>query len=479
MKIMSLTIKSGFLNAKFDFPSNVNIVHSEKNSVGKTTLLRFLMYSLGYPIPNTRGINFNNYELDLELLTETGDACHIQRDKDYILFQRGETQSSYSLPFDLNELHTQVFDIRNNDVLDNLLGACYIDQEKGWTLLNRGKAIGNVHFSIEGLIRGLSERSNDDLSIRLATIKRELQKYKHMFDVAQYQTEINARGETIAFDAPTDVIEKDLYTLHSERKPLYDELERLKNVIRKNNSFKNYISYMQIRVISASGEEIPVNEDTIVGFKDDVEYLTAKRKLLAEELTRLDGKINNLKKSLEKENSLFNVQTSIQAFDADISKMKIDIIAVDRIIKRLERERKTVEESINRNIKNNNPIVSELHALISSYSQELGIDEKYVRPNTDFIFTSDLKSLTGAIFHKIVFAFKIAYIKLIFLHTDVKLPIVLDSPSGRELDKPNIAEMMDILARDFSEHQIIIASIYTYNFPNAHVIKIKDRLLPF
>jgi|GEM_PF-2662136 len=37
--------------------------------------------------------------------------------------------------------------------------------------------------------------------------------------------------------------------------------------------------------------------------------------------------------------------------------------------------------------------------------------------------------------------------------------------------------MMDILKRDFSDHQIIIASIYTYDFPNLNVIEIENRLI--
>lgn len=44
----------------------------------------------------------------------------------------------------------------------------------------------------------------------------------------------------------------------------------------------------------------------------------------------------------------------------------------------------------------------------------------------------------------------------------------------------NINEMMAILAEDFTDHQIIIASIYnSYNFPDKTIIELRDRLLPF
>ena len=60
---------------------------------------------------------------------------------------------------------------------------------------------------------------------------------------------------------------------------------------------------------------------------------------------------------------------------------------------------------------------------------------------------------------------------------NIKLPIILDSPSGKEVDNKNIQLMMDILKRDFSDHQIIIASIFDYDFKNVNIIKIHDHLI--
>jgi hypothetical protein len=57
------------------------------------------------------------------------------------------------------------------------------------------------------------------------------------------------------------------------------------------------------------------------------------------------------------------------------------------------------------------------------------------------------------------------------------LPIILDSPSGKEVDQSNVKLMMDILKRDFADHQIVIASIFHYDFDNVNVIEIKERLI--
>ena len=60
----------------------------------------------------------------------------------------------------------------------------------------------------------------------------------------------------------------------------------------------------------------------------------------------------------------------------------------------------------------------------------------------------------------------------------MKLPILLDSPTGKEVDQENIKLMMSILKRDFSENQLIIASVYEYDFDNLNKVEIVGRLVP-
>ena len=57
------------------------------------------------------------------------------------------------------------------------------------------------------------------------------------------------------------------------------------------------------------------------------------------------------------------------------------------------------------------------------------------------------------------------------------MPIILDSPSGKEIDHQNIEAMIKILKRDFSENQTIIASIYEYDLININKINIVNRLI--
>ena len=56
------------------------------------------------------------------------------------------------------------------------------------------------------------------------------------------------------------------------------------------------------------------------------------------------------------------------------------------------------------------------------------------------------------------------------------LPIVLDSPTGREVQHDTVEQMLQIIQRDYSEHQLIVASIYDFDLKNKKKIEFEDRL---
>ena len=213
-----------------------------------------------------------------------------------------------------------------------------------------------------------------------------------------------------------------------------------------------------------------------MGFMDNNEFLTTRREMLAAELNDINRKIMALEKQKGKEEQLFKIQTAIEAFDSDIKKISVDAIATKRIIDQLKKERQKLQDRIRAMTKQDNGVVLELHNYISAYAKEFDVTETYVSPNKDYIFTSDLKSLSGTILHKIVLSFKLAYIKLIKEKSGIVLPIVLDSPSGREVEYKTVENMLKLIQRDFPEHQLIVASIHDYDLSDKKIIEFKDRL---
>ena len=131
------------------------------------------------------------------------------------------------------------------------------------------------------------------------------------------------------------------------------------------------------------------------------------------------------------------------------------------------------EEKIKKLTKESATYVSYISNKIEKYGKELGLEN--ITPG--YLFTDDLKVLSGAVLHKSVFVFRLAYILAIQRKLNIKLPIILDLPSGKEVDRENVTKMMEVLKRDFSENQIIIASIFDYDFDNVNKIEIFDKLL--
>lgn len=475
MRFVEVTLKEGFQEKEVEFSEKANMIYSQKNTAGKTTFLRALLFALGYPVPSTKGIKFDDMEFNLTV-ENNGKIFKLYRHGSYLSIDDGSEQIGYSLPTDFYDVMRIITGLDNRDVIENLLGAFYMDQEKGWTLLNRGKVIGNISFNIESLVRGLGGKSCEEQLNELDAVKRQIKKYEYMHSVSDYQEQINEAGENIVFDSADEVVDRKIEILRSERIPIADELKQIKEILRKNKLLAEYIDEMKLIVQSSTGEEIPVTQTTLIGFSDNNEILVARREMLAGELDQINRKIKTLESQKTKDQGLFKVKTVIEEFDADISKIQVDAIATQKIIDRLKKERQKLQEQIRTLTKDDNAIVAELHNCISGYAKELGVSETYVAPNHDYIFTNDLKSLSGTILHKIVFSFKLAYIKLIKEKTGLVLPIILDSPSGREVLTTTVEEMLKIIQRDFADHQLIVASIHDFDLQDKVRIEFKDRL---
>ena len=157
MKINSIYIERGDEKRSFIFNPNINLIYSKENSKGKTTLLRLILFGLGYNIPATDGIKtFDDFYIEIEY-ENNNDKYIIKRYKDNVHLCKGKEMENFTVPEQLTELHSMIFNIDDIAILNNLLGIFYIDQEKGWTLLNRGIIIGKNRFNIEDFISALSK----------------------------------------------------------------------------------------------------------------------------------------------------------------------------------------------------------------------------------------------------------------------------------------------------------------------------------
>ena len=480
MIIQSIRIKEGFAERTFDFTDSVNLIFSKENSKGKTTLLRFMLYSLGYNIPNTRKIRFDRCEIVTTILVDNVGKMVLSRySNDFIEATVADEKKTYILPDQLHDLHKVIFGTDNTDVLNNILGAIYADQEKGWTLLNRGTAIGSIRFNIEELIRGLSGCDCSDLIRKETQLSKELSKYRQMASVAKYREEIVAESGTLVSDSYSVESDATIAQLLMQQKALQSELRRIDKSLSGNKRVRQYVAEMKLTVRLPDGTIFPITADSIVGLTDTIDFLIAKRKIVSADLRSVMHQLANTQKEQENEAeqlAFFQSESMIDIFDRRIASVPIDASAIAKEIKRLEKMLKVVRKEISRKTKSDTGVVMSLYENMVKYAAELGVGDSESIASS-YLFTSNLKELSGAVLHKTVFAFRLAYITEIEKHLGIKLPIILDSPSGKEVDQANIQLMVNILKRDFSGNQIIIASIFQYDFETVNTIEIVNRLI--
>ncbi len=119
MIIKSIHIKEGLFSRFIDFSDSANLIHSKQNSTGKTTLLRFLPYSLGYNIPNTRKNKFERCEVEIIIFTEKIGKVTLSRTANsHIVLSTNSECTTYVLPEQQNELRSLLFGTDNINILD-------------------------------------------------------------------------------------------------------------------------------------------------------------------------------------------------------------------------------------------------------------------------------------------------------------------------------------------------------------------------
>lgn len=479
MKIKSIYISQGLFCTERHFESGFNLIYSEKNSTGKTTLMRCILFGMGYAVPGTKKFSIESSCIKLKIEKDDGSLITLFRSRaDSIELLESDTQYTYALPVQANELHKKIFGTDNDDIINNLLGAIYADQEKGWTLLNRGKAIAGLHFNIDELIRGLSGRQCSDVLLRKKKVEENLKKYKQILNIAEYRESIATAGTSMPVESFNHVRLLKLDQLKVERDSLKKEIKRLDDNIRNNRKAIELIDDMKLVIRLTDGQEVCVTRDMVVGATDSIDLLQAKKKMLISRFERVLKEIESLEfeiKEEEQQLTLFPTETLADVFDRKMNAIDINPVDVKRVIGDLEKQRTELNNQISQITNDSNDVTQSMIKTVQKYMGELG-DSEAEQMTWKYLFTSNLKELSGAVLHKTVFSFRLAYIIELEKVLGIKLPILLDSPKGKEVDDSNISKMMRILQRDFPDNQIIIASIYHY-VQNEHVIEMKDQLL--
>lgn len=480
MIIKSFYIKEKFVENIDTFSEKRNLIYSKSNSKGKSTYLRLLFYALGYSIPQMKDIKYSDIVTELYFEEKGVEFC-ATREENLFWVENFTNQEViyYSLPSEQEAFLAYIFNYDNIKVLKNLLGIIYVDQDKGWSLLNRGKVIGRIGFSIEELLAGLNNVDCDELLAEKSRLQSEKKKYTALLNIQELSDEVYEKNGEIFISDIEKELQNKISLCNLKIAHMKTSLLEIEEVLKEDRAFYSYIDTMKLEV-QQDEVIIPVNRNTIRNAKSNLEFLKARRAILLTGIEKLNREKSSLQDKLQDYLEKNTPITSLMGSSADIiinkqlATVSVDQTVVEGLLEEVTNRLKEVNKLLKFKIKNNNPYIDDIYNYVLKYAKILKIDDKMTN-KADYIFTDDLKSMSGAILQKMVFAFKIAFLKVIEKEMNTKLFMVLDSPKGKELDDNNSKLIDKIISDELGENQVLIASIY--EFTSEKKITLENRAI--
>ena len=479
MKLDYLVVSTETDNYKYTFDINT-LIYSKENSKGKTTLIRFVLFALGYQIPATEGIrDFDKFNFELKINID-GKEKILNRKGNLLRVSTEKSNIEFILPAQENELFAYIFNINNVTVLNNLLAVFYIDQEKGWTLLNRGKIIGNNRFNIEEFIAGISDISINELLDEKKVVNHELKKYRYFKNVVDINSEFEADESdktVLSYEKKSiDELLVEQNQLELDLKKVESDRRRIESNLIDNKKFANTVESYGL-MVSYKGEEFCLTKDNLMDYKFNQELLKLQIDNCKIKESKIKRRIQEIIRIINEKNSLFSIEDLFSNLEKSIEVNGIDVTQIDKVIRQLTNKRNQINKNIKNKLVFNNNQLLRFYQIIEMYADELGISKYISEKSPKFVLTNQLKGLSGRVLAQMSFVFKLSYIRNIDEIYGLKLPIIIDSPRTNELSEESTNDMMKILKRDFNSHQIIIASIYKNNIINFSEICLNNGLM--
>lgn len=471
---------------KFD---KSTVIYSVDNSKGKTSLIRLVLYSLLFPVSSTAKLNFGNYLTILNLSKDNGKRLIIQRFPNKVAQIIFEDNSV--LKYDLNKKSdfynamSVIFNIENTDLIDNLVGCFYIDQDIGWSVANHGLvAKPNITFDIDDLlgnIRNAEEIANIKRNIR--NVEKEIKKYTAIKDIYAYKKS----GDFLDDNIPKNTLLDQLYSekarfearLESENKLL----ETISSTLDSDKSFKSLIENMNLIVNHSGMEKFVLSTNDIYGFEERFDMLRAKYFEITHNVKLIKDKLESIAEEIKEKENPFSIKTLSDEFINKVPDIEsFNQVDVNGVILQLRKEKKILNSRLINLAKLDTQNQIFIQNCIKRYTKVLEVEESYLTTTRGVLYTRENSLWSGAILNKIVLSYRCAYCKLIENLFGIKLPLIIDSPGASEMSDENVKIICKMIFGEFSNNQIIVSSIYPSVYNSEYFSKkicLESKLLDY
>lgn len=466
MIITRIELTEGFETSIDIMKKGFNLFTSEnQNSIGKSTYCRLIFHSLGFSVPSTEGINFNKICSKI-FLKERNKSFIITRENKLLSVEIKEEnfKNNFKLPEEHFSFLSFLFECKNIRIIKNLLGLMYIDQEKGWTLLNRGKVIGNNRFSIDELVAGLKNIDCEELFNKRELLESQIERYQSLLNINIIKEQYYKDNNNLEIMNVGQEMKKDIASKQLEIDDIVRKIKQIDAVIRQDKTFFEYIESMNLYFKTKEGS-IKITRDRIEN-SNNIEYLKAYKSILNNRIYELEKEklklVSNYEKVTYGQQNIFNENIHInveQGINSQLSSLNLDVSSIKKLIEENKQELQQINSSIRNKIRQGNEYIKLIYDKFHENAVLLGV-EKSISDKSDYIFTDDLKCRTGAIFQKLIIAYKVAVMQVVETVLNTKLLFVIDSPKSKELDDKNTELIMNFLKLKLNENQVIIFSIF-------------------
>lgn len=469
MKIIRLVISDAYRELFNKTFGCKNLIWSKSNSKGKTTLIRFILFSLGFDIPSTKKINMKSYTTNLEI-ENNNKVLKLIRNKNILVVkcESEQFQKEYNLDDSCIQAQSVIFGNDNAKLIENFLGTFYIDQEKGWTLINRGRVISSkIRFNVEDFILGLSNVDVSSLDAKINCKTAEINRYSAILNIVELD-------ETQQVNYKED---ENIIRLKNQRANIVyniGELEKqindLANLIENNDNLVKMIESYKLSVRIDGNKHIRVTRDNIVDFNINQFMLESQKKELLIEKSFLNEKLNNINIELSNYDTLINVDDISKQVVRQVKDSSLNQAHLEHLIEQLKNEKKNYEKQKDNIVASRGSIVTYIATKIKEYATKIGVYEGYIDKESNYLFTRNLKEYSGALYHKVTLCYRLAYYSAVKEYCNIDMPFIIDSPGSAEVDSDGMKSIINLVNDVVKENQIIISSIFDedlgFNYDN-------------
>lgn len=482
MNILKMEVFLGNERYTYRFKKS-NLIFSKENSVGKTTLIRMLLYSLGFSIPSTRKLNMRNLVFRTKVLRDDNVNITITRKAKKVLICMFGKTTEFDIKHQKREVIALIFNFSNSNnlqICNNLLGAFYIDQDKGWTLLNRGNPIGKEErFNIKEFLNGFTDLNFGKEEGEVLLLKQSKAKYANLKEAKEIFENVNVVKRKIDLSGFSEKLNKDLSILNLEKNDIESDIDDINSIMSNNEQSRKTIIDMNLMIKTEIGP-VMVDENNLIGFEYTQELLESNLSVLNIKHNKVIQKINSIENEMDNQ-ELIKTEEITGVIGKMIDNLNISHLSMENTINVIESKIKSLNNQIE-SISNVNSkyvkVKSKLFKYIRKFAiEDMKLDEKFISEK-NFIFTSKISRLSGRNYAQLAFAFRMGYVKIISEFFGIKLPIIVDSPYSVELSKDNVYNMFKIVKREFSNHFVLFSSIHNdFNFTFEKIIELQDKAL--